>query len=348
MRGEPLAPTIATVRTSWPALLLVGGCGTPVEAVPEIGTSSGSTSATTGADETSTGVADDSDVESSSVGAVDESSSGELDRGTIVVRFAFVHGVLGSASSQATAHDEALDMEAYLLAHAGDFAAQYEREHPGLEVEIESTRLKLYTDVQDALLVPGLDEMSDGTGITTANRWREQLARKLDLAYPNQANLVVIGHSTGARAAMEVAAGVIDDAAPGSHDWGVDDRIAGVVSLHGMIDALGNPEYDFKWCPGCGDFGVVRAIELALLDRVTRLGEPIENTAIVAGIGCSGNLVHLQEGPQPFGIHGIHGRTLPIAWGLKATRPDVNVMVRWQPGRPSDISVATRLHRDES
>ncbi len=88
-----------------------------------------------------------------------------------------------------------------------------------------------------------------------------------------------------------------------------------------------NPDYDFKWCPGCGDFGVVRAIELALADRINRLGEPIEKTAIVAGIGCSGNLVHLQEGPQPFGLHGIHGRTLPIAWGLKATRPDINVMV---------------------
>ncbi|MEZ4503409.1 MAG: thiamine pyrophosphate-dependent enzyme [Dehalococcoidia bacterium] len=88
-----------------------------------------------------------------------------------------------------------------------------------------------------------------------------------------------------------------------------------------------NPEYDFKWCPGCGDFGVVRAVELALADRVTRLGKPIEETAVVAGIGCSGNLVHLQEGPQPFGIHGIHGRTLPIAWGLKSGRPDVNVLV---------------------
>jgi 2-oxoglutarate ferredoxin oxidoreductase subunit beta len=72
---------------------------------------------------------------------------------------------------------------------------------------------------------------------------------------------------------------------------------------------------------------VVRAVELALADRVTRLGERIEQTAIVAGIGCSGNLVHLQEGPQPFGIHGIHGRTLPIAWGLKASRPDINVLV---------------------
>jgi 2-oxoglutarate ferredoxin oxidoreductase subunit beta len=88
-----------------------------------------------------------------------------------------------------------------------------------------------------------------------------------------------------------------------------------------------NPDYDFTWCVGCGDFGVVRAVELALADRVTRLGEPIENTVVVAGIGCSGNLVHLQEGPQPFGIHGIHGRTLPIAFGVKGSRPELNVLV---------------------
>ncbi|MFN8584943.1 MAG: thiamine pyrophosphate-dependent enzyme [Dehalococcoidia bacterium] len=88
-----------------------------------------------------------------------------------------------------------------------------------------------------------------------------------------------------------------------------------------------NPEYDFKWCPGCGDFGVVRGIELALADRVNRLKEPIENTVLVSGIGCSGNLVHLQEGPQPYGFHGIHGRTLPIAWGVKTSRPELNVLI---------------------
>jgi 2-oxoglutarate ferredoxin oxidoreductase subunit beta len=88
-----------------------------------------------------------------------------------------------------------------------------------------------------------------------------------------------------------------------------------------------NPDYDFKWCPGCGDFGVKRAIEGALLERSGSLSEPVENTVIVAGIGCSGNLVHLQEGPQPFGIHGIHGRTLPIAYGLKSSRPDLNVLI---------------------
>ena len=88
-----------------------------------------------------------------------------------------------------------------------------------------------------------------------------------------------------------------------------------------------NPDYDFKWCPGCGDFGVKRALEGALLDRSSARSESVENTVIVAGIGCSGNLVHLQEGPQPFGLHGIHGRALGIAYGLKSTRTDLNVVV---------------------
>ena len=88
-----------------------------------------------------------------------------------------------------------------------------------------------------------------------------------------------------------------------------------------------NPEYDFKWCPGCGDFGVRRAIEYAMIDRLEQTGLPIENNVVIAGIGCSGNLVHLIEGGQPYGFHGIHGRSLPIAFGAKMARPDLNVMV---------------------
>jgi|GEM_PF-123860 len=88
-----------------------------------------------------------------------------------------------------------------------------------------------------------------------------------------------------------------------------------------------NPLYDFKWCPGCGDFGVKVALEQALAGRMAETGDSIENTVIVAGIGCSGNMVHMMEGPQPFGIHGIHGRALPIAYGIKSARPDLNVVV---------------------
>ena len=88
-----------------------------------------------------------------------------------------------------------------------------------------------------------------------------------------------------------------------------------------------NPEYDFEWCPGCGDFGVKRAIEIAMVDYVNRHEVPMEYNTVVAGIGCSGNLVHLAEGPQPYGFHVIHGRTLPVALGVKMSRPELNVMV---------------------
>ena len=88
-----------------------------------------------------------------------------------------------------------------------------------------------------------------------------------------------------------------------------------------------NPEYDFKWCPGCGDFGVRRALEFAMAGLTTNKEIPMENNVVIAGIGCSGNLVHLLEGTQPYGFHGIHGRTLPIAMGVKMGQPDLNVVI---------------------
>jgi 2-oxoglutarate ferredoxin oxidoreductase subunit beta len=89
-----------------------------------------------------------------------------------------------------------------------------------------------------------------------------------------------------------------------------------------------NEEYDFKWCPGCGDFGVRRALDGALKQYRTDHEMPGSNTVVVAGIGCSGNMVHLlEDDDQPFGIHGIHGRSLPIALGVKMARPELNVVV---------------------
>ena len=88
-----------------------------------------------------------------------------------------------------------------------------------------------------------------------------------------------------------------------------------------------NPEYDFKWCPGCGDFGVRRALEGAVSRLTIDREIPMENNVVIAGIGCSGNMVHLLDGDQPYGFHGIHGRTLPVAMGVKMARPDLNVVV---------------------
>ena len=88
-----------------------------------------------------------------------------------------------------------------------------------------------------------------------------------------------------------------------------------------------NPEYDFNWCPGCGDFGVRRALELAMTNWNIEHEIPMNHNVVVAGIGCSGNLVHLLEGEQPYGFHGIHGRSLPLALGVKMAREDLNVVV---------------------
>ena len=88
-----------------------------------------------------------------------------------------------------------------------------------------------------------------------------------------------------------------------------------------------NTEYDFTWCPGCGDFGVRRALEFAMRDRNAKYETTMASNVVVAGIGCSGNLVHLLEGDEPFGFHGIHGRTLPVALGVKMSRPELNVIV---------------------
>lgn len=82
-----------------------------------------------------------------------------------------------------------------------------------------------------------------------------------------------------------------------------------------------NYKSDIKpiWCPGCGDFGVLSAITRAL--AFLRL--PREQTAVVSGIGCSSRLPAYLD---TYGFHGLHGRALPVAAGLKAARPDLQVI----------------------
>lgn len=64
------------------------------------------------------------------------------------------------------------------------------------------------------------------------------------------------------------------------------------------------------WCPGCGNFGIQNAIKKALLSLDLQPHE----VAISSGIGCSGKIPHWIN---VYGFHGLHGRTLPVATGLK-------------------------------
>lgn len=100
---------------------------------------------------------------------------------------------------------------------------------------------------------------------------------------------------------------------------------------------------DFKsdvkpiWCPGCGDYSVLNALTKALVE----LGRPPEQVAVVSGIGCSSRIpAYLST----YGFHGVHGRALPIATGLKLARPDLTVLVTGGDGDGFSIGGNHFLH----
>lgn len=73
------------------------------------------------------------------------------------------------------------------------------------------------------------------------------------------------------------------------------------------------------WCPGCGDFGIVNAIQMALAE----MGVRRDKAAIFSGIGCSGKTSHYIN---TYGIHTLHGRVLTFAQGAKLANPDMTIL----------------------
>ena len=73
------------------------------------------------------------------------------------------------------------------------------------------------------------------------------------------------------------------------------------------------------WCPGCGDFGILSSVQMALVD----LQLPPSKVAIFSGIGCHAKLPHFVNA---YGVHTLHGRTLPFAVGAKLANPDLEVI----------------------
>jgi 2-oxoglutarate/2-oxoacid ferredoxin oxidoreductase subunit beta len=92
-----------------------------------------------------------------------------------------------------------------------------------------------------------------------------------------------------------------------------------------------------RWCPGCGDHGVLAAVQKLLRDEQT----PPENTVAVSGIGCSSRLPHYLG---TFGFHSLHGRALPVACGVKSRRPDLDVWVATGDGDCFSIGTAHWIH----
>ena len=79
-------------------------------------------------------------------------------------------------------------------------------------------------------------------------------------------------------------------------------------------------DQDVRWCPGCGDYSILKQVQTVLAD----LGVKKENTVFVSGIGCSSRFPYYMD---TYGIHGIHGRAAAIASGLKAANPKLDVWI---------------------
>ncbi len=79
-------------------------------------------------------------------------------------------------------------------------------------------------------------------------------------------------------------------------------------------------DQEVRWCPGCGDYAVLKAVQSFLPD----LGLRRENIVFVSGIGCSSRFPYYLD---TYGMHSIHGRAPAIATGLATAREDLSVWV---------------------
>jgi 2-oxoglutarate ferredoxin oxidoreductase subunit beta len=92
-----------------------------------------------------------------------------------------------------------------------------------------------------------------------------------------------------------------------------------------------------NWCPGCGDFSVQAAIQRA----AANVGIEPEELAVISGIGCSGRIsgyIH------SYGFHGIHGRALPLAQGVKMANRDLTVLATGGDGDGFAIGTGHTVH----
>ena len=102
-----------------------------------------------------------------------------------------------------------------------------------------------------------------------------------------------------------------------------------------MADLKGKVDPD--WCPGCGDFGVLAAVQKALVE----LQIPKHEVATISGIGCSSNFPGFID---TYGMHTLHGRSLPVATGMKLANHAMTVLVTGGDGDGFGIGAGHFVH----
>ncbi len=96
-------------------------------------------------------------------------------------------------------------------------------------------------------------------------------------------------------------------------------------------------DQEVRWCPGCGDYAILAAMQGFLPE----LGLRRENIVFVSGIGCSSRFPYYLD---TFGMHSIHGRAPAIATGLAVSRPDLSVWVVTGDGDALSIGANHLVH----
>jgi 2-oxoglutarate ferredoxin oxidoreductase subunit beta len=102
-----------------------------------------------------------------------------------------------------------------------------------------------------------------------------------------------------------------------------------IHSYEGLVDP--------DWCPGCGDFGVLKSVKMG----AAKAGVAPKDLVLVSGIGCSSNLpgyVH------SYGVHSLHGRAVAVATGIKLANTSLKVVMTGGDGDGYGIGIAHFIH----
>lgn len=86
------------------------------------------------------------------------------------------------------------------------------------------------------------------------------------------------------------------------------------------MDSIYSNDFEIAWCPGCGNFGILKALKIALENS----GKDPSEITIISGIGQAGKTPHYVN---TNGFNGLHGRALPLASGVKISNPEQLVII---------------------
>lgn len=95
--------------------------------------------------------------------------------------------------------------------------------------------------------------------------------------------------------------------------------------------------YAPTWCPGCGNYGILNALKKALADA----GLDLDRTVLVSGIGCAAKIAQYVN---VYRVETLHGRTLPVATGVKLANHDLTVIAAGGDGDGMGIGMGHFIH----